>query len=419
MPPYCVRERPRILFVTSHWPLASAYGAQQRVLNVARLLHGIGDVSFVIVPTELEDEETLRRSMSEFEIRRIIRPVQVAPKGSIGKLAHRFRHEFDPRYMATDSYSVSEPERTALQELIQQHDLVWVHTIRTAHWFRMYRWPHSILDVDDIPSRTYQSAAQSGRSPARRLADLRMAHIWRRRERTFLERFEVLTVCSKEDKRYLGGQDKVHIIPNGSPTFEERPRIFSETPRIGFLGNCSFLPNKEGVKWFIHKVWPTIKRQFPSTQLRLVGRESEGSLTKLGSDIIGLGWLEDPGDEIASWQLMIVPIKVGAGTRLKVAEGFARKCPVVATMIGAFGYDVKHGEEILFAESAEDFSAACLLLLSSSKLREAIAERAHQCFRERWTWDLFENTVKIVVKECLAGINPPLSNENPTLMRLL
>ena len=67
------------LFVTSHWPLAPAYGAQQRVLNIRRLLSRFGDVSFVIVPTEPEDEETVRRTKREFEVRRIIRPLPIAP----------------------------------------------------------------------------------------------------------------------------------------------------------------------------------------------------------------------------------------------------------------------------------------------------------------------------------------------------
>jgi glycosyltransferase involved in cell wall biosynthesis len=181
-------------------------------------------------------------------------------------------------------------------------------------------------------------------------------------------------------------------------------------PRIGFLGNCTYLPNESGIKWFIHEVWPAIKGKLPSAQLRLVGRASEGYLTKLGPDIIGLGWLEDPGEEIASWSVMIVPIKVGSGTRVKVAEGFARKCAVVATVIGAFGYEVSHGEEILLAESAEDFASACLLLLNNSQLRETLAENAHQRFLERWTWDLFEDTVRVVLQRCLTGINPPLAD---------
>ena len=393
-------SRPKILFVTSHWPLAAAYGAQQRVLNIATLVRRFGDVSFVIVPTEVEDEETVCRSKREFEICRVIRPSLVASSRS--GLIQRLRQELDPKYLETDPYVVSDMDRTEMQELIQQHDLVWVHTIRTANWFRIYRWPHSVLDVDDLQSSTHRSVAQSCVNPASRLINLRRAWIWRRRERTFQERFDVMTVCSEDDRRYLGVRDRIHVIPNGAHLLTVRPRAFSELPRIGLIGNCEFMPNEEGIKWFIRDVWPVIKRQFPHVQLRLVGRGSDGYLTKLGPDIVGLGWLEDPGDEIATWSAMIIPIKVGSGTRVKLAEGFARKCPVVATTIGAFGYDVDNGEEILLADRADDFASACTLLLRNRQLGEALSERAHKRFRERWTWDSFESTVGTVVQECLA-----------------
>ena len=257
------------------------------------------------------------------------------------------------------------------KQLIQQHDLVWVHTIRTANWFRIYRWPHSVLDVDDLQSSTHRSVAQSCVNPGSGLINLRRAWIWRRRERTFQERFDVMTVCSEDDRRYLGVRERIHVIPNGAHLLTVRPRAFSELPRIGLIGNCEFMPNEEGIKWFIRDVWALIKRQFPHVQLRLVGRRSDGYLTKLGPDIVGLGWLEDPGDEIATWSAMIVPIKVGSGTRVKLAEGFARKCPVVATTIGAFGYDVDNGEEILLADRADDFASACTLLLRNPQLGEA------------------------------------------------
>jgi glycosyltransferase involved in cell wall biosynthesis len=165
------------------------------------------------------------------------------------------------------------------------------------------------------------------------------------------------------------------------------------------------MPNEDGGKWFIRDVWPIIKREFPHVQLRLVGLGSEGYLTKLGPDITGMGWLADPGGEIASWSAMIVPIKAGAGTRVKVAEGFARRCPVVATTIGAFGYDVENGREVLLADRADDFASACIRLLRNPELGEALSERAHKRFLERWTWDSFESTVGKVVQECLARSN--------------
>jgi glycosyltransferase involved in cell wall biosynthesis len=402
MPFDSTRVRPKILFVTSHWPLAAAYGAQQRVLNIGRLLNHFGDVSFVIVPTEQEDEETVRRTMHEFEVRKVIRPVQLAPDRFLGQLSLRFRHEFDPSFMATDPYAVSESDRTEMQELIQQHDVVWVHTIRTAHWFRIYRWPHSVLDVDDLPSRLFWSEVLSGDSALERLLDLRRSWIWRRRERLLSDRFDVLTVCSEDDRRYLSRPKQTHVIPNGASPLVVRPRVILEVPRIGLIGNCTFQPNAEGAKWFIRDVWPMIKREFPRAQLRLVGRGSDGHLTTLGPDIQGMGWLEDPGQEIASWSAMIVPIKIGSGTRVKMAEGFARRCPVVATTIGAFGYDVEDGREILRADRAEDFAAACIRLLRSPELQEALSERAFKRFLERWTWNSFESTVGTVVQECLA-----------------
>jgi polysaccharide biosynthesis protein PslH len=403
------QTRPKILFVTSHWPLAEAYGAQQRVLNIGRLLSRFGDVSFVIAPTEHEDEETVRRTRREFEVCRVLRPLPRTTGKSFSHLPQRLRHEFDPAYMATDPYEVNQADRVALHELIHQHDVVWVHTIRTANWFRIYRWRHSILDIDDLPSRQYQSEARSSGSPLRRLLDLRMSRIWQRRERVFSNRFDVLAVCSEDDRRYLADTSRIHVIPNGSHPIEPSPPPASDVQRIGLIGNCTFKPNEDGVKWFIRDVWPLIKHQLPRAQLRLVGRGSEGHLAKSGPDVTGLGWLEDPKDEISSWSAMIVPIKTGAGTRVKVAEGFARKCPVVATTMGICGYDVENGREVLLADRAQDFASACIRLLRDPKFGEALSERAHQRFLKQWTWNSFENTVGTAVYQCLARSERPRS----------
>ena len=394
--------QPKILFVTSHWPLAPAYGAQQRVLNIAKLLSRNGNLSFVIVPSELEDQETARRTQCTFEVCRVIRPLPVVRVGPFGRLRNRLRNEFDPTYMGTDLYEVSRPDREALLRLIQQHDLVWVHTIRTANWFRIYRWPHCVLDVDDLTSRQQRSLALANSNPVERLVGLRRAWIWRRHERLFPERFDVLTVCSEDDRHYLGGSAPIYVIPNGSHPQAAHPCSSSGLPRIGFIGNCTFKPNEDGLQWFIRAVWPTIKRDFPLARLRLVGRGSDGYLKHLGPGIDGLGWMEDPGDEVASWSAMIVPIRFGSGTRVKVADGFARRCPVVATNFGASGYDVANGEEILLADRAEDFAAACSHLLRNPELRLALSEKAHKRFVERWTWESFESTVGTVVQECLA-----------------
>jgi glycosyltransferase involved in cell wall biosynthesis len=399
-------SRPKILYLTPYWPWAPAYGGQQRALNIARLLGRSGDVSAVVVSVEPEEEETVRRTKRELQVSRVIQPQVVAPRGLIRGIPQKLQHEFDPKCM-DDLYVIGAADRAALEALVQQHDLTWVFTLRLANWFRIYHWHRSVLDVDELPSRVYQSRLQwRDESPWRRLLDGRMYWIWRRREHLLSERFSVLSVCSEADRSHLGGRQTAYVIPNGAHDFVARRGGGRERSRIGFLGNCAFPPNAEGLQWFIRDVWPRIKRECPQAELRLAGRETDARLAGLGPDIAGLGWIEDPGDEIATWSAMVVPVKFGSGTRVKVAEGFARRCPIVATTIGAFGYDAVNGEVFLLADSARDFAAACVSLLRDPQRGEAMAERAHRHFLQKWAWESSASTVEQAVRECLAKSKP-------------
>jgi glycosyltransferase involved in cell wall biosynthesis len=395
-------SRPRILFLTSHWPLAPAYGAQQRVLNIGRMLAQFANISWVIAPTEVEDEEVARTNMREYDIRAVIRPTHRAPSGVIGRSLERIRHEFDRSYMATDYYAVTEADRAKLLQLISEHDVVWVHTLRTAHWFGIQRWPHSVMDIDDLPTTDYRSRALRHPSLLKRLSYRRMEWIWKRREGVLLDRFDVLAVCSEADRVALKLHECVHVIPNGSSLQVLPVSKRLDEPILGFIGNCAFPPNEYGIRWFIKEVWPLIKSEVPAAKLRLVGAGSDRDLSGMGPDVVGCGFVVDPAEEIASWSAMIVPIQTGAGTRVKIADGFARKCPVVSTSYGAFGYEVADGRELRLADTPQEFAAACLQLIRYPGLGNELAERAYAKFLERWTWDSFQPAIEAAVQGCLA-----------------
>ncbi len=406
-----MQERPKILFVTSHWPDPVVYGgAHLRVRNISRLLGSFGNVSFVIVRGHPVDEETVRLNRARFDIRMEIPVLPVVSKGPFGRLLRRLRCEFDPRYLPANGNSISERDRTALLRLVRGHDLVWIQGIATANACQIEKWPCSVLDLEDVLSCWYRSRAQGGEGPIRRLLDLRHSYNWRRRERLFTERFDILTVCSESDRQYLGGHGGVHVIPNGFSQVRSSRRPASELSqfsRIGFIGTFGWEPSGQGVDWFVRNVWPIIKRELPQAELRLVGRGSEVCCARSAQGATGLGWLDDPSEEIATWSVMIVPIRFGGGTRLKMAEGFARKCPIVATTIGAFGYNVRDGEEFLLADDAHDFASACVRLVREPDLGRTLAERAHQRFLREWSWDVQEGKVRAVIRECLARSDRP------------
>lgn len=106
-----------------------------------------------------------------------------------------------------------------------------------------------------------------------------------------------------------------------------------------------------------------------------------------------------------AWSGMIVPVKIGGGTRVKIAEAFSRKCPVVSTTLGAFGYDGISGQDLLLADTAENFASACVLLVKNPELGLRISENAWRKFLKSWTWDLIGESVSRAIEECLMRRN--------------
>lgn len=373
----------KILFVTSVYPHAKDYGAQQRVLNLCRLLKARGQVSVVLLAAPPLDGEALRRTLAEFGSVIVVNP-EPAPLRS---LAERARFELDPDFLNGSHFRVSAIDRQKVLAASEASDITWVHTIRTANECGIYRWPRSILDLDDIPSHLNRTASHHQAGVLRRLLSRRMAFIWRRREGRVDRRFDLVTVCSEPDREYLGSHRRVCVVPNGFPAPASRPaRAPASPPRIGFIGWFHGRPNVEGVAWFIRSVWPLVKAEVPLARLRLVGGGTDQNFSAEGADVDGLGYLDDPGPEVSTWHTMIVPIRVGGGTRVKVAQAFSRNCPVVSTSLGIYGYAVQDGQEFLLADNAEAFAAACVRLIEEPALAARIADSAWDKFIHHWTW---------------------------------
>ena len=116
--------------------------------------------------------------------------------------------------------------------------------------------------------------------------------------------------------------------------------------------------------------------------------------------VTGLGYVEDPGSEIATWSAFIVPLRLGAGTRVKIAESFARGCATVSTSLGAFGYPVQHDKEILIANTAADFVEGCRSLLTDPARRDRIGRAGRDFFLANLSWDAIEPAVRATVESC-------------------
>jgi polysaccharide biosynthesis protein PslH len=406
-------RRPRILFLSPNWPFDKAFGGQLRALHIGRALRQVGDVTLTVISSTPSNEENLRSGSEEWNME--------LPVLALASPNHNYRDKlrwaFDTRYLNVHGSTASEPDQQRIFSYIEQYDLIWVLNSRVANVLNIWDWPHSHLDVDDVPSTYTRALAQSATSPTKRLKARFQQYLLKRRELLLNRRFTTLSVCSNADRTYLGNHEHIHVIPNGfqRPAEEPTRNLSLLQPRIGFIGLYSYAPNVDGMRWFLEKCWPAILQAIPGARVRLVGKDTDGPLKPLEPGVDALGWISDPAAEIATWSLMVVPIRLGGGTRIKIAEAFSRKCPIVATHFGAFGYEVSDGREIRLAESPSDFSRACIEVIQNPIDAMKMADTAWDEFTKRWTWDAISPKVWAAAEDCLRrskGLNKTGANKS-------
>lgn len=391
--------KPRILFLSRNCPYGESFGGQLRTLHIARHLRQCGDLEMGLVLLTDPGKDALAQTAAEFSLASVMRMVHEPIRG----LGRRLRHELDPFFLNTEGWRLNDDDAGKMAAMIAKYDLVWIHNLAVANGARIKLWPRSVLDIDDLRTGYHQSAVNCAISWGERAKAMRQAWLWKRRESILFRRFGIVVVCSESDRALLGHPHRTRVIPNGFevPTAQPQRRP-ADPPRIGFIGLFRYPPNLEGVRWFVSDVWPKIKQAHPSVRLRLVGAGLDSKMAGIsGPDIDVLGWVDDSAAEISTWSTMIVPIRVGGGTRIKIAEGFGRRCPVVSTTLGAFGYDVQSGNEILLADQPQEFAAACLSILADRRLADGLADRAWEKYCQQWTWEAMGPRVAETVQDSL------------------
>ena len=230
-----------------------------------------------------------------------------------------------------------------------------------------------------------------------------LTYKWKRRERQALERFDLAAVCSEDDKEYLGGRDRIRVIPNGfEPPEKEIQRTAAGQMRLGFIGNLEYGPNFDGLEWFGQAVWDLIKKEIPAARLRMVGIKPAKVQRLDREGFEWLGFVEDTAEEFASWSAMVVPLRIGGGTRLKIVDALSKRCPVVSTRVGAHGLEVTDQKDILLADEPADFAQACLRLMRDDAYGARLAAAGWELFEQNYTWEVIGRAVQQIVRGCLA-----------------
>lgn len=257
-----------------------------------------------------------------------------------------------------------------------------------------YRFPRSaklVLDEHnieyDILRRTYEVESRPERKLFNYIEYLKL----RREERTLWRKFDGCIVTSARDEQLLLRDcptARTSVVPNAVDTAFFRPaQAASEPGTIVFFGVIDYWPNTDGVLFFLDEVLPRLKRSHPNAKVVIVGASPPEAITSRASaDVTVTGFVDDVRPYLERASVIVAPLRIGGGTRLKILEAMATARPVVSTTVGAEGIDVADGEDILLADNPGEFAAQVGRVLDDPALARRLGENARRLVEQQYDW---------------------------------
>ena len=219
---------------------------------------------------------------------------------------------------------------------------------------------------------------------------------WKRMEgaeRRYLQNADhVFTVSQNDHDMFVKFLEphKLSVIQTGVDTDFFRPSEETEIPNsLVFTGSMDWLPNEDGICYFVNEIFPLILSKVRDATLCVVGRNPSRRLQDLATRVPNIqltGWVEDVRPYLARRAVCIVPLRIGGGTRLKIYEAMSMAKPVVSTSIGAEGLPVLNGEHLLLADDADSFAERTLQLLGNARQRAKLGQAARCLVERKYSW---------------------------------
>jgi polysaccharide biosynthesis protein PslH len=212
-----------------------------------------------------------------------------------------------------------------------------------------------------------------------------------RYEQVMVRKFHHVIAVSENDRQLMTqwvDGSRVTVVPTGVDLQQYQPSASGNAtaPLVVFVGAMDWEPNIDGVEYFCSQIWPTIVAEVPGARFRIVGRNPDKRVQKWTSDAVEVtGRVSSVVDHLQEAAVVIVPLRIGGGTRLKIYEAMATGKAVVSTTVGAEGLDVHHGDDILLADDPKRFAHAVVMLLKDESSRKRL-EAASAATAARYDW---------------------------------
>jgi len=248
-----------------------------------------------------------------------------------------------------------------------------------------------VLFQHNVETMLWRRMADTEKTAFRKLSYRIEARKMAAYETRTLQRFQHVIAVSEHDRKEmlaLAPGCSITVVPTGVDTekYQPAPSVSGDPPLIVFTGSMDWEPNIDAVEYFCREIFPSVLAAFPDARFQIVGRNPHSRVRKLASPSVEVtGTVPSVAENLRNATVVIVPLRIGGGTRLKIFEAMAMRKAMVSTSIGAEGLDVTSGKDCLLADDSRSFAAAIVAVLRDPTLRRSYEDNA-AALAARYDW---------------------------------
>jgi polysaccharide biosynthesis protein PslH len=396
----------KILFVATNLPIPSNNGQAIRSLSIIQALESSGhELTFVSFankgrPADLRPLSSFCRSIDLLEREITNLTDQKDYLRRIGFL------------LAFSSFSVGRFRSKAMREKIQDHlqmgnyDLIICDGIYIVINVPETNVPIA-LNCHNVEYMILERYARLERNPLKKYYAALESYFMRIAERRSAHRASLAMVCSQVDLRILRllrPDLPIFVVPNVVDTDlihpKERSPLDSKDPVLLFQGAMDWYPNRDAVEYFTRAILPRVRTECPKVRFIVAGRNPPAQfIEQFKSDpmIKFTGTVPDMRPHLDAATVVIVPLRLGGGTRIKILEACAAGRPVVSTSVGAEGLNLEAGKEIILADDPVEFARSVVNMLQDPARSDAVARSSRAAVTERYSHLTLKKSLDVVI----------------------
>jgi glycosyltransferase involved in cell wall biosynthesis len=396
----------KILWVKTDFLHPTTRGGQIRTLEMVKRLHARHELHYATLDDGRNAEG--RRRAGEYSSKQYTVPHIAPPRRSLAFAGQVLAGTFSRLPVAISRFQ-SDAMRRLVSELIRKEHFDSIICDFLVSAVNFDDVAPCVVFQHNVETIIWQRHAENAPDPLRRAYFGLQAKRMFEFERDVCRKATGVVAVSESDARLMEsmfGVEDVRTVPTGVDVdyFVPRGKAASVADLV-FVGSMDWMPNSDGMLYFVREVLPLIRAKRPNCTLAIVGRDPGPEISAIAAadaKIQVTGTVPDVRPYLWGSAVSIVPLRIGGGTRLKIYEAMAARTAVVSTTVGAEGLAVRSPEHIRLADTPAGFAETCLEMLDDAVERDRMVDSAWNLVSSEFSWDRvvqsFESSVGVTVQ---------------------